>query len=178
MPQFLVLTLEGDTIPPTGGIGSAFAYRGDHADEDDAVIAAAEALGAPSGKRLWAVPAAADSIREHDHRYANGRGEVRGREDGHISDTVANSFLNAFARNTSYANAAVDVQLHTGDPGSAGTMAVAGEPTASRPPSARWLHQGRSRTRPTSNGRMFSNTERYTCDFALDRLDLGDLPGS
>ncbi len=34
--------------------------------------------------------------------------------------------LNALARNTSYANGAVWVQLHTGDPGSAGTSNVAG----------------------------------------------------
>jgi hypothetical protein len=57
MPQFLVLTLEGEDVPALGGTKSAVAYRGDHADEDDAVIAAAAALDVPSGKRLWAVPA-------------------------------------------------------------------------------------------------------------------------
>ena len=44
-----------------------------------------------------------------------------------LSETVRNSFLNALCRNTSYANAAVWVQLHIGDPGSAGTANVAGE---------------------------------------------------
>lgn len=48
---------------------------------------------------------------------------------GTFSDTVANSWLDAFARNTSYANAAVWVKLHTGDPGSAGTNNAATETT-------------------------------------------------
>lgn len=46
-----------------------------------------------------------------------------------LSDTVRNSLLNALCRNTSYANAAVWVQLHTGDPGLAGTSNVAGNTT-------------------------------------------------
>lgn len=46
-----------------------------------------------------------------------------------LSDTVRNALLNALCRNTSYANAAVWVQLHTGDPGSAGTSNVAGNTT-------------------------------------------------
>ena len=46
---------------------------------------------------------------------------------GTFSDTVANSWLDAVARNTSYANAAVWVQLHLGDPGSAGTSNPAAE---------------------------------------------------
>lgn len=46
-----------------------------------------------------------------------------------LSDTVRNAFLNALCRNTSYANAAVWVQLHLGDPGSAGTSNPAGNTT-------------------------------------------------
>ncbi len=46
-----------------------------------------------------------------------------------LSDSVRNSFLNALCRNTSYANAAVWVKLHIGDPGTAGTTNVAGETT-------------------------------------------------
>lgn len=46
---------------------------------------------------------------------------------GTFSDLVANSWLDALARNTSYAEAAVYVQLHLGDPGSAGTSNVAAE---------------------------------------------------
>jgi hypothetical protein len=48
---------------------------------------------------------------------------------GTFSDLVANSWLDAVARNTSYAEAAVYVKLHTGDPGSAGTSNAATETT-------------------------------------------------
>lgn len=48
---------------------------------------------------------------------------------GTFADSVANSFLDAFARNVSYANAAVWVKLHLGDPGSAGTANAATETT-------------------------------------------------
>ena len=48
---------------------------------------------------------------------------------GTFSDTVANSWLDALARNTSYANATVYVKLHLGDPGSAGTTSPAVETT-------------------------------------------------
>lgn len=48
---------------------------------------------------------------------------------GTFSDLVANSFLDAVARNTSYAEAAVWVKLHLGDPGSAGTTNPAAETT-------------------------------------------------
>lgn len=48
---------------------------------------------------------------------------------GTFSDAVANAWLDALARNTSYANAAVWVKLHTGDPGSAGTSNAATETT-------------------------------------------------
>ena len=44
-----------------------------------------------------------------------------------LSEGVRNSMLNALCKNTSYANAAVWVQLHTGDPGAAGTANIAGE---------------------------------------------------
>ena len=49
---------------------------------------------------------------------------------GTFSDSVANSWLDALARNTSYANAGgVWVKLHLGDPGSAGTSNAAVETT-------------------------------------------------
>lgn len=48
---------------------------------------------------------------------------------GTFSDLVANSVLDAIARNTSYAEAAVWVKLHLGDPGSAGTANAALETT-------------------------------------------------
>lgn len=44
---------------------------------------------------------------------------------GTFSDTVANSWLDAVCRATSYSVAAVWVQLHLGDPGSAGTTSPA-----------------------------------------------------
>lgn len=46
---------------------------------------------------------------------------------GTFSDAVANEWLDALARNDSYANAAVWVQLHLGDPGAAGTSNPAAE---------------------------------------------------
>lgn len=46
-----------------------------------------------------------------------------------LSETVRNALLNALCRNTSYANAAVWVQLHTGAPGSSGTSNIAGNST-------------------------------------------------
>lgn len=48
---------------------------------------------------------------------------------GSLTLTVRNAFLNALARNASYANAAVWVQLHVADPGSAGTSNVASNTT-------------------------------------------------
>ena len=44
---------------------------------------------------------------------------------GTFSDLVADAWLNAVGNATAYSEAAVYVQLHTGDPGSAGTSAVA-----------------------------------------------------
>lgn len=40
---------------------------------------------------------------------------------GNFHNDVADAMLDAFARNVSYANSAVWVKLHLGDPGSAGT---------------------------------------------------------
>lgn len=48
---------------------------------------------------------------------------------GTFSDLVANSWLDAVARNTSYAEAEFWVKLHLGDPGSAGTSNAAAETT-------------------------------------------------
>ena len=44
---------------------------------------------------------------------------------GTFAESVRNAWLDAFARNVSYANAAVWVKLHTGDPGAAGTTNAA-----------------------------------------------------
>lgn len=46
-----------------------------------------------------------------------------------LSATTANSLLNALGRNVSFANSAVWVQLHVGDPGAAGTANQAVETT-------------------------------------------------
>lgn len=48
---------------------------------------------------------------------------------GTFSDLVANSWLDAVARATSYSEAAVYVQLHLGDPGAAGTSNPAANTT-------------------------------------------------
>jgi hypothetical protein len=46
---------------------------------------------------------------------------------GNFDAAVANSMLDAFARNVSYANAAVWVKLHTGDPGGDGSANASAE---------------------------------------------------
>jgi hypothetical protein len=46
-----------------------------------------------------------------------------------LSETVRNATLNAICRNTSMAYAAVYVQMHIGDPGTAGTSNGAGNTT-------------------------------------------------
>jgi hypothetical protein len=46
-----------------------------------------------------------------------------------LATSVLNSFLDALCRNVSYANAAVYVKLHIGDPGSAGANNAAGNTT-------------------------------------------------
>lgn len=48
---------------------------------------------------------------------------------GTLSDTVANQILNAICRNTSFSYATVYVQLHVGDPGTAGTSNPAANTT-------------------------------------------------
>lgn len=48
---------------------------------------------------------------------------------GTFAAGVRNAWLDAFARNVSYANSAVWVKLHTGDPGAAGTSNAAAETT-------------------------------------------------
>src|SRR5687767_6155791 len=48
---------------------------------------------------------------------------------GTFAEATRNSMLDAFARNVSYANAAVWVQLHIGAPGAAGTSNGAAETT-------------------------------------------------
>jgi hypothetical protein len=48
---------------------------------------------------------------------------------GTIAEGERNKMLDAFARNVSYANAAVWVKLHIGDPGAAGTTNAAANTT-------------------------------------------------
>lgn len=48
---------------------------------------------------------------------------------GTLAEATRNAMLDAFARNVSYANAAVWVKLHTGAPGAAGTSNAATETT-------------------------------------------------
>ena len=48
---------------------------------------------------------------------------------GTFAEATRNSMLDAFARNVSYANAAVWVKLHLGDPGAAGANNAAAETT-------------------------------------------------
>lgn len=48
---------------------------------------------------------------------------------GTFAESVRNAWLDGFARNVSYANAAVWVKLHLGDPGAAGANNAAAETT-------------------------------------------------
>lgn len=48
---------------------------------------------------------------------------------GTFAEATRNAWLDAFARNISYANAAVWIKLHLGDPGAAGTANSAAEAT-------------------------------------------------
>jgi len=48
---------------------------------------------------------------------------------GTFAEATRNSFLDAFARNVSYANSAVWVKLHLADPGPAGTTSPAANTT-------------------------------------------------
>lgn len=48
---------------------------------------------------------------------------------GSLAEATRNAMLDAFARNVSYANAAVWVKLHIGDPGAAGTTNAAANTT-------------------------------------------------
>ena len=95
---------------------------------------------------------------------------------GTFSDLVANSWLDAVCRNTAYAEAAVYVQLHLGDPGSAGTA----NPAANTTRQAATFGTGAT-GRAISNTAAVEwtsvpNTETYTWISLWDASHVRELP--
>ena len=96
---------------------------------------------------------------------------------GTFSDLVANSWLDALARNVSYAEAAVWVKLHLGDPGSAGTSNPAAETTREQ---ATFGSSAASRTISNTvavEWTSVSDTETYTWVSLWDDQTAGNFLG-
>lgn len=97
---------------------------------------------------------------------------------GTFSDLVANSWLDAVARNTSYAEAAVWVKLHLGDPGSAGTSNPAAETTREQ---ATFGSAATARAISNTSAVSWTNvstTETYTWVSLWDASTGGNFLGS
>jgi hypothetical protein len=95
---------------------------------------------------------------------------------GTFSDLVANSWLDAVGNATSYSEAAVYVQLHTGDPGSAGTSNVAGE--TDRVQASFSAAASRAMTNDAAiEWTNVSNTETYTWISLWDASSGGNFLG-
>ena len=93
---------------------------------------------------------------------------------GTFSDLVANAWLDAVCNATSYSEAGVYVQLHTGDPGSAGTSNVATNSTRQSASFAAAASRAIT-TDAVVEWTSVSTTETYSLDLALGRLDHGEL---
>jgi hypothetical protein len=81
---------------------------------------------------------------------------------GTFAETVRNSWLDAFARNVSYANAAVWVKLHISDPGSAGTLGPAAETTRKQATFGSAAATGAITTTAATEWTNVSTTEVYS----------------
>jgi hypothetical protein len=81
---------------------------------------------------------------------------------GTFAETVRNSWLDAFARNVSYANAAVWVKLHISDPGSAGTTGAAAETTRKQATFGSAAATGAITTTAATEWTNVSTTEVYS----------------
>ena len=81
---------------------------------------------------------------------------------GTFAEATRNSFLDAFARNVSYANAAVWVKLHTGDPGAAGTANAATETTRKQATFGSAAASGAISNTAAIEWTSVSTTETYT----------------
>ena len=81
---------------------------------------------------------------------------------GTFAESVRNAMLDAFARNVSYANAAVWVKLHTADPGAAGTTAPAANTTRQQATCATAAATGLISNTAVIEWVSVSNTETYS----------------
>jgi hypothetical protein len=97
---------------------------------------------------------------------------------GTVSDLVANSFLDALCRNTSYAEAAIWVKLHLGDPGSAGTNNPAAETTRQQATFGVGASGRAISNTAAVEWANVSNTETYTWVSLWDANAAGNFLGS
>jgi phosphodiesterase/alkaline phosphatase D-like protein len=81
---------------------------------------------------------------------------------GTFAEATRNSMLDAFARNVSYANAAVYVKLHTGDPGAAGANNAAANTTRQQATFGAGAASGAISNTAAVEWTNVSNTETYT----------------
>jgi hypothetical protein len=81
---------------------------------------------------------------------------------GTFSEAVRNSWLDALARNTSYANATVYVKLHIGDPGAAGTTNAAANTTRQQATFGAAASGGAISTPAAVEWTSVPNTETYS----------------
>lgn len=96
---------------------------------------------------------------------------------GTFSDLVANSWLDAVGRATAYSEAAVWVQLHLGDPGSAGTANVAANNTRQQATFGS-AATGRAISNTVAvEWTSVSNTETYTWISLWDASTTGNFLG-
>jgi hypothetical protein len=96
---------------------------------------------------------------------------------GTFSDLVANSVLDAVARNVSYAEAAVWVKLHLGDPGSAGTANAAVETTRQQATFGSAAASRAITTTAATEWLNVSTTETYTHVSLWDASSGGNFLG-
>jgi hypothetical protein len=96
---------------------------------------------------------------------------------GTFSDLVANSVLDAVARNVSYAEAAVWVKLHLGDPGSAGTANAAVETTRQQATFGSAAASRAITTTAATEWLNVSTTETYTHISLWDASSGGNFLG-
>jgi hypothetical protein len=81
---------------------------------------------------------------------------------GTFAEATRNAMLDAFARNVSYANAAVYVKLHLGDPGAAGASNAAANTTRQQATFGNAAASGAISNTAAVEWTSVSNTETYT----------------
>jgi phosphodiesterase/alkaline phosphatase D-like protein len=96
---------------------------------------------------------------------------------GTFAEATRNSMLDAFARNVSYANAAVYVKLHTGDPGAAGANNAAANTTRQQATFGAGAASGAISNTAAVEWTNVSNTETYTWISLWDASTNGNFLG-